>query len=191
MTDKKPTVTVRNRGAEVQEALASGHLGLDDAASIIRRRLEGANPFSAGGSREIQLKTPGMVCRWFNSAKGPDHVWRARTQLGWTPVMETMLAEPEQLGGYQTEGGRVVRGERGNEHLMCMRKEDYQLIQRKKTEVNEAAFGSTKRTKDEIVRAAEAALGDEAASFIEGQVFGDVTDMTERRSLDDGAELPS
>lgn len=191
MTEKRtPKVTVRNRGADVQESLESGHIGLDDAAAIIKRRLEGGNPFSAGGSREIKLKVPGMICRWFNSAKSPDHIWRTKHEMGWQPVVDTMLAEPDQLGGYETQGGNVVRGERGAEHLMYMKAEDYALIQRKKTEANEASFGSSKKTKADIVRAAESALGEQAADFIEGNVFGEVTDMTETRTLGQDESIP-
>lgn len=186
MPDQKlPKVTVRTRGSDVQESLQSGQVGLDEAAAVIRRRLESGSAFAQGGSLPIRLKNPNLVCRWFNAEKGPDHLWRAKNVGGWAPVTEDMVEDLEQLGGYNlVDGTAIARGERSRERLMCMPSDAYAQIQAMKTAANDASIGSSKKTKADIVQAASVALGDEAASFLEHQTFGEITDSVERATLD-------
>ena len=67
---------------------------------------------------------------------------------------------------------------------MYMREEDYNLLQMAKTDASDRSMGSSKKTKADIVKAAETAMGDEAAQFIQDNVFGEVTDSVERTQLD-------
>ena len=145
-----------------------------------------ANPFGEPSS-PINLRNTSMMPRWFNAAIVSDKVWRAKAK-GWDPVRECDLVDPQQVGLYTTSPeGYVTRGERGQEVLMQIPKQVYQAIEKAKTAYNNRNMGSPMKTKNEVVEAASAQYGDEAADYLhrnlhEGRVgpTGGVTDSYER-----------
>jgi hypothetical protein len=155
---------------------------------ILERRAQGIN-VHGGGSPTIRLTEPGWECRWFNSEISPDHVWRAKHQKGWEPVVPAELADPEQVGGFQVSpDGFVVRGEKGREVLLKM-PSDY----RKKIEAQKIAQNNRNmdphRQKADVANAAGKAMGDEAGSFIDKHVslIGNV--KTTKEVIHRGAEV--
>lgn len=147
--------------------------------SVLERRLQ--NPFGEP-SAPVDLKDPSLVCRWFNGAIIADKIWRAKNK-GWTPVRPDDVVDLDQIGGYtKSVEGFVTRGERGQEVLMAMPKDERDQIQMAKTRVNLANMGNPNRQKDEIANAAASHLGAEAADFIGKKLgpVGGVTDSYER-----------
>src|SRR5687768_17347967 len=101
--------------------------------SVLERRLQ--NPFGQPSS-EIRLKDRTMEARWFNTALRADRIWLAKEQ-GWVGVTPEMLADAEQVGAFKVSAnGYVCRGEREQEVLTCMPREDRAKIQMAKTRVN-------------------------------------------------------
>ena len=137
------------------------------------------NPFGSP-STAIQLKTPGMECRWFNAAIMTDKIWRAK-HSGWDPVTPDMLADKDQVGGFVVSAdGYVCRGEKQQEVLMFMSKENRDAIQQAKTEANIRNMRMG-RQKDEVAQAAAERFGDQAGEFLaKAKMVGTVTDQYER-----------
>jgi len=155
--------------------------------SVLERRLQ--HPFGEP-SAPIDLKDRSMECRWFNAATGADHIWRAKRK-GWANVRPDDVQDLEQIGGYAVDvSGFIVRGERGQEVLMQMPRDDRRQIEFAKARLNTKNMGNPIATKNEIVEAASSQLGDEAADFLHhsGKVSGSVRDSYERvqRVDDDG-----
>jgi len=179
-----PEITVAERDLAAQEALARKEL--DEADRLIRARVErGIFDYASAG---IEFTNPELEGRWYNEAVNSQQIFRAR-QKGWVPVRPTMVKNLDQLGVYSVDAsGCIVRGQRGEEHLMCMTKANRRLIAQKKNAENERRMGSTRRVKTDIVSAAESALGPEAAEWIEDHTFGEITDSREpieRMPVDD------
>jgi hypothetical protein len=158
---KKPNITVSDR--RVKDRLA--------------------NPFGAR-SEEVKLTIPGTVARWFNAGLYADRIWRAKNQ-GWDPVTPDLLADKDQIGGFVTSAeGFVARGEKQQELLMYMAREDRDAIQKAKTEVNIRNM-KMGRQRDEIAQAAAEAIGGQAADFLgKTRMVGNVTDQYERIQRD-------
>jgi hypothetical protein len=136
---------------------------------ILERRAKGIGVHGTG-TPSIQLREPGFDCRWFNSEVSPDHVWRAKNQKGWENVTPAELADPEQIGGFQTSpDGFVVRGEKGREVLLKMPTSYRAQIEMQKAKENIRNM-DPHRQKAEVANAAGKAMGDEAGSFIDKQV---------------------
>lgn len=147
--------------------------------SVLERRLQ--NPFGEPSS-PVHLKEPGLIARWFNAAIIADKIWRAK-QKGWTPVRPEDVVDLDQIGGYtKSPDGFIARGDRGQEVLMCMPREDFDQIQMAKTRHNNRNMGNPNRQKAELLEAAGKNLGSEAADFLNRRVgpVGDVTDSYER-----------
>lgn len=147
--------------------------------SILERRLQ--NPFGEP-SAPIALRDSSRECRWFNAAVGADHIWRSKRK-GWDQVKPDDVVDLEQIGGYSIDtSGFIVRGERGQEVLMSMPKDDRRAIEFAKARHNTKNMGNPVATKNEIVNAASSQLGDEAADFLHraGKVSGQVRDSYER-----------
>ena len=143
---------------------------------ILERRAQGIGVHGTGSPR-IDLKEPGWECRWFNSEVSPDHIWRAKNQKGWENVTPAELADPEQIGGFQTSAdGFVVRGERGREVLLKMPLDYRKRIEAAKAKANIANMDPHKQ-KSDVVNAAGAVLGDQTASLMDKQmsVIGSIT----------------
>lgn len=159
MAPKKPTVTVTSRSKRIQDRLN--------------------NPFGQE-SRAIELTIPGTVARWFNAALYADRIWRAKNQ-GWDPVTPDLLKDKDQVGGFLVSAeGFVCRGEKQQELLMYMAKEDRDAIQQRKTEINVRNMRMG-RQKDEVAQAAANQFGDQAGDFInKAHMVGTVTDNMER-----------
>ena len=164
---KTPKVTVSNRSKRIAERLA--------------------NPFGQS-SKEIELTTPGTVARWFNATLYADRIWRAKNQ-GWDPVTPEMLADKDQVGGYVVSAeGFVCRGEKQQEVLMYMSREDRDAIQQVKTEHNIRAM-KMGRQRDEVAQAAAERFGDQAGDFLsKTRMVGNVTDQYERIHRDGNVE---
>lgn len=146
---------------------------------VLERRLQ--NPFGEP-SAPVRLVDDTRECRWFNAAVQNDHIWRAKHK-GWEPVKPDELSDIDQIGGYGIDtSGFVVRGERGQEVLMAMPKEWRKQIQAAKIAQNIRNMGNPNRQKAEIVEAAGAKLGAEAADFLNKRMgsVGAVTDTYER-----------
>lgn len=147
--------------------------------SVIDRRIQ--NPFGQP-SAAVRLKDPEMEPRWFNTALRADRVWLAKEQ-GWQGVTPEMLADAEQIGAFKVSAnGYVCRGEREQEVLMFMRREDRALIQQAKTRINIERMRRPNAVKEEVANAAGQHIGSEAADFIHNKmrVVGDVTTQFER-----------
>jgi hypothetical protein len=148
---------------------------------VLERRAAGIGVHGEG-SPKIDLKEPGWECRWFNSEVAADHIWRAKNRKGWDNVRPEELADPEQIGGYQTSpDGFVVRGEKGREVLLKMPSEYRAKIERQKAAQNLRDM-DPHRQKAEIANAAGKSLGDQAGSFINDNVslIGNVKTTRER-----------
>lgn len=162
---KKPQITVSNR--RIQDRLA--------------------NPFGSR-SEEIQLNKEGCVARWFNAGLYADRIWRAKNQ-GWDPVTPDMLADKDQIGGFVVSAdGFVARGEKQNELLMYMAREDRNAIQMAKTQQNIRNM-KMGRQRDEVAQAASERFGDQAGEFLsKTKMVGTVTDQYERIQRDANVE---
>jgi len=140
------------------------------------------NPFGQP-SGNIQWRDKGRVGRWFNKAIIEDKVWTAKNK-GWNLSYPDDIEDLEQLGGFKksTDGGHIVRGDRENEVLMWMYKDDYDAVQRAKAAHNTRNMGNPVAEQNEIVEAAGRQLGDEAAEFLKkrGGVSAQIVDTKER-----------
>lgn len=145
------------------------------------------NPFGSR-SEEVKLLKPGAVARWFNAAQYADRIWRAKN-AGWDPVTPDLLADKDQIGGYIVSAdGFVCRGEKQQELLMYMGREDRDAIQIAKTEQNIRNM-KMGRQKDEVAQAAAERFGDQAGEFIsKAKMVGTVTDNMERIHRDGNVE---
>lgn len=152
-------------------------------SDIVQRRLE--NPFG-GAALSIPCKAkdrqnqPLYVFRIVNGAITPDHVWRTKSQKGWEFATPDLIdGQPEDFG-FESRDGRLVRGDRGQEVLMVMHRDDYHAIQGAKAARNSAAV-SAKATKQAIVQEASEKLGDEPADFLNRSIRNiEITDARER-----------
>src|SRR6185369_3100349 len=123
---RKPRISVSERASET-----SMEVLLSDPR--YRKRLE--NVFDEP-SAPIDLKDSSKECRWFNAAKGTDHIWRSKRK-GWDQVKPEEVRDLQQIGGYNVSPeGYITRGERGQEVLMSMPKQVRQAIQAAKTRAN-------------------------------------------------------
>lgn len=154
-------------------------------SDIVERRL--ANPF--GGSslaipctQKDRKNQPLFIFRVVNGAITPDHVWRTKNQKGWEFATPEMIdGNPEDFG-FEARNGRLVRGDRGQEVLMAMHRDDYDAIQQAKSERN-SAMVSAKATKQAIVERASSELGDEPANFLNRSIqHVDIRDTKDRVS---------
>ena len=132
--------------------------------SVIERRLH--DPFGIP-SRDIPLKgnKMGWVVRTFCAdPEHPNRHYDAVHRLGWTPVTELDLVETAQSLGFTVSvDNRVVRGDKGQEVLMAMPREDFDRIQARKAEVNTKSLrGESMRNEVATVTGKE--HGDEAGS---------------------------
>ncbi len=156
--------------------------------SVLERRLQ--NPFGEP-SFPIQLKDPGLICRWFNGAISSDKVWRAKHVKGWDIVTPEMVVSLEQIGGHQVSvANQITRGPRGEEVLMCMPMIAYDQIAAAKSRENNRNIGNPAAMKAEIVNAAGNALGDESADALHRGLrpVGGVTDQFERIQRNEAVE---
>lgn len=148
---------------------------------VLERRAQGIS-LRGDGTPVIDLTEPGYECRWFNSDVSTDHIWRAKNTKGWENVTPSELADPDQIGGFQTSpDGFVVRGERGREVLLKMPSSYRRRIEAKKAEQNIRDMDPHKQKAD-VANAAGKTLGDEAGSFITKHVsiIGNIKTTKER-----------
>ena len=137
--------------------------------SVIERRLAAPSVFRTS-SAPIPLKDTKWMVRWENSAIGTDHIYRIVNDLGWEYAAAADLDCSVDEIGAQERDGRVVRGDKGAEVLVKMRKADYKSVQAKKDRENrEQAFGK-KSLQQAVVSGVAAEHGEQAAEFMAGQV---------------------
>lgn len=168
---RRPRIEVTERSLQT---------GLDVLMSDPRYKARLQNPFNEPSS-PINLKDDSRECRWFNAGKGSDHIWRSKRK-GWDQVRESDVLDLEQIGGYnKSPEGFITRGERGQEVLMSMPKIVRVAIQTQKTRANNATMGNPNAMKNEVVNAAGASLGSEAADYLDAHIgpVGTVTDSHE------------
>lgn len=137
--------------------------------SRIERRLSG-NPL-LGTALAIPSKQKDdkgrslLVFRIADADIGVDHIWRTK-EKGWDFAEPGDIdGRPEDYGGFDVRDNRLVRGPKGSQVLMKMRRSDYDAIQVAKTAHNRTLVGA-KSLKEGIVSAASAELGDEGANFL-------------------------
>lgn len=150
--------------------------------SVIDRRLQ--NPFGEP-SAEIQLKDKSLRPRWFNAAIIADKIWRAKHN-GWTIVKKAEIVDTDQIGAF-SEGpdGAIVRGERGQEVLMSMPRDDYRALELAKDRFNRRNMGDSEKATNDAIEAAGEKFGDEAANFLQkSRGFSHVRDSYERVQRD-------
>jgi len=177
-----PDVQVSIQSQAVQEELLKTK-DLDKAKKIVMDRLR-AGVFQSP-SHPIRLKDPRMRCRWFNTLKGSNHLWRAKNYQGWTAVTPDMLADPDQVGGYSVQNGEVVRGANGAEHLMCMDKDLYRMVEQAKEGKAVETLGNPAKLKHDLATHMGATHGAEAGDFVNRNIIGEVTDSRSREEMPD------
>jgi len=177
-----PDVQVSEQSQAVQEVIR-GTKDLDAAKKIVMDRLR-AGVFRAP-SHPIRLKDARLRCRWFNTLKGSDHLWRAKNYQGWTAVTPDMLADPDQVGGYTVQNGEVVRGQNGAEHLMCMDRDLYAMIEKAKEGKAIETIGNPAKLKHDLANHMGSHHGAEAGDFVHRNMIGEVTDSRSREEMPD------
>lgn len=148
-------------------------------ADIVAKRER--DPFGAR-SRTIELTDPSLEPHWINRDKYPDAIPQAK-EKGWRPVRLEQIKDRDQLGEYgESPDGFIVRGERGNELLMCMPREYVERIAVAKMRENNRRMGHPNAQRSEALEAFSK-TNPEGAERISSQQFrptGGVKDMYER-----------
>lgn len=139
----------------------------DDARiSVIDRRLK--HPFGTP-SRDIPLKgeKKGWVVRTF--AADPEHPNRhydAVHRLGWVPLTPADLVHSvDSMGFVVSASGHIVRGAKGEEMLMAMPQEDYDRVQKAKSDANLKSLKAG-AVRGEVAQATAKAHGDQAGDQV-------------------------
>jgi hypothetical protein len=150
------------------------------SAALERRLAKGANPH-ASSIKVIPLREPH---RWQlyigNDYAGDDGLYRMVHEYGWSPLeLGDLSCKPEEIGYRVNESGHLVRGPQGREVIFKMAKEDYAILQQRKTEKNLQGIGSATKTRTQVAEAAANAFGPEAGDYVHKHVTGTVTDTRE------------
>lgn len=139
-------------------------------------------------STEITLKDPEMITHWCNTTIGGNQLGKY-LDAGYLKVRPEMLADPDRLSFTVSPEGYVTQGPRHDEILLYTLKSWYLKRQQKKSEMNRRSMmpGGMKR---EVVEAAAAQYGDQAAAFLDRQSgpVGNVRDSYERIAVRPGEE---
>lgn len=110
------------------------------------------DPFGSP-SKPIALTDPSLEPHWINRDKYPDAIPQAK-EKGWRPVRLDQIRDVDQLGEYGTSpDGFVVRGERGNELLMCMPRDYVKRIAAAKERENNRRMGNPFAQRAEAIEA--------------------------------------
>ena len=154
--------------------------------SVVERRLQSGQVFTAGSSG-IPLKEPKRwMIRWANSQISADHVFVMRAEKGWEYVgLDDLAVDPVEVGAHVLDG-KIVKGDKGQEVLMKMPAKDYRALQMQKDAENRKQTFGSKATKQAIVAGASSQLGDQAASYLHDQLHNiSVTDSREVVNLEE------
>lgn len=146
---------------------------------IIKKREQ--DPFGQK-SHPIELTDPSLEPHWINRDKYPDAISMAKAK-GWRGVTMSQIKDPDQLGEHGiSPDGFVVRGERGNEILMCMPREYVRRVAMAKTRENLRRMGNPNATRSEVIEAygRKNPDGAELVSTQDVQHVGRVRDSFER-----------
>ena len=139
------------------------------------------DPFGSR-SRAIELTDPNLEPHWINRDKYPDAIPQAK-EKGWRPVRLEQVKDIDQLGEHgESPDGYVVRGERGNEVLMCMPREYVERIAFAKQRENTRRMGNPNAQRAEAIEAFSR-TNPEGAEMVNQRTIkpiGGVNDMYER-----------
>ena len=154
--------------------------------TVVDRRLQSGNVFRRG-SRKIPSNPPG---KWefheANSQISDQHIYEYRNEKGWDYATSADLdCTPDDVG-YREMDGRLVKGDKGHLVLMKMLVPKWEQVVALKDRTNRENTFSKAKTKNDILAAAGAELGDEGASFLARNVNKiQITDSRERVALDE------
>lgn len=150
--------------------------------SVLERSIQ--HPFGIPSS-PVELKEPGLVCRWVNTELKGGEQFQYALSHGWLQVKPEYLKTPKLVTFTTSADGYVTRGARGTELLMYTTLSHYRDRQLAKQQANERML-QPGVTKQEVVAAASRELGDEAASYLNQHVgpVGDVRTTHERIQVD-------
>ena len=138
--------------------------------TVIERRLKSGSIFGTS-SKPIPLTEPKRwTVRIVNSQVSEGHVYDLQAEKGWVYAEASDLAVQPHEVGFRDMGGRLVRGDKGSEVLMKMEREDYRAIQTAKDAANRKSTFGSRATKQAIINAASAQLGDQGADFLHRSV---------------------
>lgn len=152
--------------------------------SVLERRL--AHPFGAP-SVPITLKDgKRWAIRIVNDGVRTGRVHQV-TQMGWTYVQADEIDGRPADFGFRVLDDRLVRGEHGQEVLVKMPQEDYDLIQQAKGRKNLENLGG-KKLREDVANRSAAKFGDEAADTV---YKSEMTVTDSRVSMDLEGEGPS
>lgn len=129
-------------------------------------------------STDIKLKDPRFQCHWCNTDIGGNQLGKY-LDAGYLKVRPEYLADPDRVAFTVSPEGYVVTGSRGAEILLYSTKENVLKRAQEKARINSRGM---RNVKSEVVEAAGAQLGDEAANYLNrtGAVVGGVRDSYER-----------
>lgn len=158
-------------------------------SDIIERRLK--NPL--GGSSEP------IPCRERDRAGAPlwefyiadrtlrpDYLRYMIQDRGWEYAEPRDIDGPPEDFGFEHRDGRLVRGERGNEVLLKMRRADREAVLKAQSDWNRQQALGIKENKQAIVDRASNELGDEGADFLHRNLRElEITDTMERVPVDE------
>ena len=137
-----PRIDVMERSSQTQ---------FDQILEDVIKRRE-AEPFGHR-SRPIALTDPHLVPHWINRDKYPDAIAIAK-EKGWRGVRLEQVVDHDQLGDHGiSPDGYVVRGERGNEILMCMPQEYVNRVAAAKVRESNKKIGDPFRQKQDVIEA--------------------------------------
>ena len=145
--------------------------------SILQRAA--AHPFGLPSER-VRLREPQYITKWCNTGISGNQLGK-HIDLGWMKCRPEYLADVDRVAFNVSPDGYVVRGNHGEEILMYTVEAAYAQRQLEKAQRNIRGMRS-ETTKAEVVEAAGAQLGDQAADFLNrrGNVVGGVRDSYER-----------
>lgn len=137
---------------------------------------------------EIKLKDADLQCHWVNTAIRDNRITEMR-ESGYLPVRPEYLLDPEAFYFVTTPDGYVARGTRMEERLWYSTKDNVKRRAFEKARINRERM-NPHVTKQEVVQAASAKLGDEAADFLHKRTgpVGGVSDSYERIERQPGFE---
>ena len=147
--------------------------------AALARRLSG-NPH-ASPTREIPMKEPGKWQLYIaNDYNNADDLYRMVHEKGWEHLREEDIAcKPREIGYRVSEDGHLVKGPQGREQVFKMRIEDYNALKMRETEYNNSTIGRPGKAKAAAASAVASAFGDEAGTFVDKHLVGEITDTVE------------
>jgi hypothetical protein len=131
-------------------------------------------------SEAIELTDPAFVCHWVNTTISGAQLGKY-LDAGYMKTEPWMLKDTDRVAFTVSPDGYVTRGQRHEEILLYTLKDHYAKRQAEKARKNRDAMNPY-TTKQQLVAAASAKLGDEAANYLDRHTgpVGEVVDSYER-----------